>query len=268
MSQPSPKELPQVRARATCPAIALGPDASLEEAAQLMRARSVTGVPVVANGELRGVLASTDVLAALGRVMAAQASGDGSLSLGTLRVRDAMSSPALTVELDASVRDAARSMTKAKVHRLVVVEPSGAVAGILSARDLVIDVKEARSSRALGTIMTTQLETVGIGDPLREATERLARAYVHGLVVLDGTRPVGVFTHTQALALRMVPNELRDRPVEESMSYETLCLDESTPIYRAAAYMTAMRVRRILVTRAQHLAGIVSPLDLIGTLAV
>jgi CBS domain-containing protein len=86
-------------------------------------------------------------------------------------------------------------------------------------------------------------------------------------VVLDGTRPVGLFTHSEALALRKMPAALRRRPVEEAMSYETVCLDETTPLHRAAGYMAAMRVRRLLVVRSQRLVGVVSALDMVGVLA-
>lgn len=50
------------------------------------------------------------------------------------------------------------------------------------------------------------------------------------------------------------------------MSYETICLEDDTPVHRAAAYATAMNVRRLLIVRDRHLVGIVSALDLVFTL--
>jgi CBS domain-containing protein len=56
-------------------------------------------------------------------------------------------------------------------------------------------------------------------------------------------------------------------PIEDVMSYETICLDVSSPIHRAASYMVSMNVRRILVVEHRRLVGIVSCLDLVDVLA-
>jgi CBS domain-containing protein len=114
--------------------------------------------------------------------------------------------------------------------------------------------------------MTTTVESVDIGDTIEDAVRRLSAARVHGVVVADGSFPVGVFTHTEALAARKLPASLRAGPVEEVMSYETVCLDVSTPIYRAAAYAISMDLRRVLVVHDRKLVGILSPIDLVRVL--
>jgi CBS domain-containing protein len=115
--------------------------------------------------------------------------------------------------------------------------------------------------------MTPNVETVSIGDSIEYATRKLAATNVHGLVVVDGETPVAVYTHREAMASRTLPAELRQRPVEEVMSYETICLNVDTPVFRAAAYGMAMDVRRFLVVEHRKLTGIVSALDLVATVA-
>jgi signal-transduction protein with cAMP-binding, CBS, and nucleotidyltransferase domain len=51
------------------------------------------------------------------------------------------------------------------------------------------------------------------------------------------------------------------------MSYETICLDRSTPVYRAAGHAIAMSVRRILVVEKHYLVGMLSCLDLLRAIA-
>jgi CBS domain-containing protein len=119
----------------------------------------------------------------------------------------------------------------------------------------------------ISTVMSTPVESVDIGDTIDEALARLASAAVHGLVVVDGMAPVGVFTHAEALASRRLTSALRSQPVEEMMSDETLCLNVATPIRRAAAYAVGTNARRILVVQSRHLVGILSPIDLVGVLA-
>jgi CBS domain-containing protein len=109
-------------------------DASIEEAARLLHANSVTGLPVVDGfGALVGVISQTDLVGVIdspvGRLIRARPSG--------LRVGELMSSPAITVPMTGSLRDAARRMVDSRVHRLITTDDAGRPVGVLSAIDLV-----------------------------------------------------------------------------------------------------------------------------------
>jgi predicted transcriptional regulator len=51
------------------------------------------------------------------------------------------------------------------------------------------------------------------------------------------------------------------------MSYETICLDADTPVYRVAAYAISMNVRRLLIVDHRELVGILSTVDLLDAVA-
>jgi predicted transcriptional regulator len=238
-----------VRDRMTSPAVTERPDMSVTALVAVLRLRGISAVPIVDNGKLVGLVSTTDILRAP----------------PIARVRDIMSSPVVTVSGDDSLDVAAKRLTSARVHRVVVLEGERVV-GVLSARDLLGEVKERKVSDPLASAMTTPVAAIEVGEAIEEAIRQLAEANVHGLVVVDGGSPVGVFTHAEALAARKLPPEMQQRPVEDLMSYETVCLDVSTPMYRAAAYATSMNVRRILVVEHRRLAGVVSCLDLVEVL--
>jgi CBS domain-containing protein len=106
--------------------------AHLFEAAQLMDAHRVHGLPVVdATGAVVGVLSQTDLLRA--RVVEHLWT-----SLRGLAVRHVMTAPAITISVHADLDDAAELMEQRRVHRLVVVGPDGLTpVGVLSVSDLV-----------------------------------------------------------------------------------------------------------------------------------
>jgi len=109
-------------------------DASIEEAAHLLHANSITGLPVVDPfGSLVGVISQTDIVGVLdsrvGSVVRSNRSG--------LRVGELMSSPAVTVSMMGSVVEAAGLMVGSRIHRLVAVDDAGRPVGVLSAIDLV-----------------------------------------------------------------------------------------------------------------------------------
>jgi len=106
-------------------------DALLYEAAQLMDAHRVHGLPVVDHDrKVVGVLSQTDLL----RVRTIEHLWT---SLRHLAVRHVMTAPAITITVDATLDDAALRMEELRVHRLVVTGSDGTPVGVLSVSDLI-----------------------------------------------------------------------------------------------------------------------------------
>lgn len=107
-------------------------DAPLADAARLLEAHRIHGLPVVdALGSLIGVISDSDMLHA-------RTTEELWSRWPGLRVKHLMSSPALTIAADADLAEAARLMERERVHRLVVVGMDGSTpSGILSTSDLV-----------------------------------------------------------------------------------------------------------------------------------
>lgn len=102
------------------------------EAAQLMDAHRVHGLPVLnADGAIVGILSQSDLL---------RAKRDEHLwkNLPRLEVCQVMTTPAITVSLNALLEDAAELMEAHHVHRLIVVGSDGETpVGVFSVTDLV-----------------------------------------------------------------------------------------------------------------------------------
>jgi CBS domain-containing protein len=114
-------------------------DANVAEAVQIMADAHVSGLPVVDRTDrVVGVLSTTDVLQA-------QAEHDDRRARTELfertEVRELMSTPPHTIGSNADVREAAKHMLEAEVHRLFVVDGDQLV-GVISQTDI---------ARAVGT---------------------------------------------------------------------------------------------------------------------
>ncbi len=114
-------------------------DDPLESAERLLAAYDVSGLPVLdAGGNLVGVISRTDIAptgnAAVDTIVRTNAR--------RLAVGELMSSPAVRVQLTASLVEAARVMHDGHVHRVVVTDDEGRPVGILSASDFVALVAE------------------------------------------------------------------------------------------------------------------------------
>jgi CBS domain-containing protein len=120
--------------------VALG--TPLKDAATLLARHRISGLPVLGDGIVVGVLSEADIVSrsigaqeprgALGRLFGGRHQDD----VAPTHVRDAMSFPAITIGPNRSVAEAARSMVEHSVNRLPVVDGSRLV-GILTRADIV-----------------------------------------------------------------------------------------------------------------------------------
>ena len=103
--------------------LTVAPDDTVVHAAKDMTERRVRAATVVENGKVVGVMTVNDVMK---KVVAA------SQNPATTRVREIMSSPALSVKVNTSVAKAAGVMRSKNVRHLVVVDDDDKLVGMLS----------------------------------------------------------------------------------------------------------------------------------------
>jgi len=125
--------------------ITVEPGASLKDAARLLVEHGISGLPVVADGVVLGVISEADLLfkergpaehrGLLGRVLDGYGM-DGELKLEARDVGDAMTIPPLTIGPHRALRAAAALMLGEHVNRLPVVL-NGKLVGIVTRADLV-----------------------------------------------------------------------------------------------------------------------------------
>jgi CBS domain-containing protein len=241
----------------------VSPDASLDEVARKLADRRISAVPVVADGAVLGVVSRSDLLHA-GNFQAMEHSGRVALELPDRRAIDLVTGKPRVCQSTTSLRDAAREMRRYRIHRLFVVGKDGRPIGVISTLDLTAAVRDARSDRTLGDLMTSPVITVPASAKLAEAVDLLDRAHVTGLVVHDERWPIGMFTQAEALAARDLPGST---PIDDLHDPSLICLPVTTIAYRAAAQAAHLDVRRVIACRNHEAVGIVTGLDFAALVA-
>jgi CBS domain-containing protein len=124
--------------------VTIRPEETIKEAARLMVANRVSGLPVVDGREtLIGIVTEADFLqrehdrespsgGLLGAIFGPESSHSEAVTVG-----EVMSSNVITVAPDASVAEAARVLATGGIKRLPIVDPDGAVVGVISRADIV-----------------------------------------------------------------------------------------------------------------------------------
>lgn len=109
--------------------VVIEPSALVSEAETLLKTHRISGMPVVANGVAVGVISQTDIVIARSSVLS-------SGNWRRLRVQHIMTEPAVTVQMETSIRRAARLMINRHIHRLVVIDGEGKAVGVVTPLDL------------------------------------------------------------------------------------------------------------------------------------
>jgi acetoin utilization protein AcuB len=112
------------------------PDDYLLDAAARMQERGVRHLPIIdGNGRVIGIVSDRDVRSAVGDPARALG-GDHPMSADLLRVRDAMSQPAITTTGDRSCREVGRLFADRALGAVPVVDDAGSLIGIVSYIDV------------------------------------------------------------------------------------------------------------------------------------
>ncbi len=170
--------------------VSVTPDTPIKDVAVVLVERGISGLPVRdAEGAVVGVLSEADLLVKQGGppehsggLFAWLVDTASSPDLAKLRAHtagEAMTAPAITVEVDSPVTEAARTMVSLGVNRLPVVE-DGTLVGIVTRADLV------RLFTRSDEEIAREIREDVVGRMLWIAPERLEVEVDEGEVVLRG----------------------------------------------------------------------------------
>jgi len=110
----------------------------------------------------------------------------------------------------------------------------------------------------VGEIMTKDVVTLKLTQPIEEATMVLLRRHVHGAPVVDDDgRLVGMLNF---MDLKRHAGE--ERMVRDVM-WPAAAVEEDAPIQEVAAKMLEEKVRRVVIVRRGQVVGIVSATDVV-----
>lgn len=226
---------------------------------QLLQSHRVSSVPIVGpEGAPIGLVSRTDLIRhGLAGLLARTGPNAASLAIPQGTARDIMSTTLVTLRSDRTLRDAAAEMVRHSVHRVLVTEADRLI-GIVSTTDLAAAVHGARIDTPISDWMTSPAVTITSQQPVAAAIDLLNQKHLSAVIVVDDGWPVGILSQVDAIAARDVA---RDTPVDSLMDSAIVCLPSTMRVFRAAGHAAQLDVRRVVVTLAHEVVGIISGLD-------
>lgn len=202
------RPIDQVRVREimTRSLIKTEPGKSPEETAKKMIEKEIAGLPVVKDGEVHGMITTTDLTDYFANEYR-----------GRAKVKDLMASPVETIKENQSAFHAGRIMKEEDISKVVVTRDKRAI-GIVTEQDLSLaspgkhpsTVKYPREDKGrekhhdrikiylmiVKDIMQGNLETADPEEDAAKAAERLIKNDIGSLVVTEDKEPIGILTKT------------------------------------------------------------------------
>jgi CBS domain-containing protein len=225
----------RVRDVMTPEVVTVSPDTPLPQVLDLLLARGIKAVAVTEGRKAVGMITGGDLLGRAGMAFRLslyvelppemRAEEARRLSVQGKTARDVMSGQLVTVNIRATVPEAAALMAARKFKRLPVVDDAGDLVGIVSRIDILRTISTAASMTAAGSapepasgaeplpsplpqglkltagdVMLRKVPTVGPDAPLEEALDKLVASPLRRVVVVDGSgRVLGVVLDRELL---------------------------------------------------------------------
>lgn len=116
--------------------ITVVPETKIDEAANLMKTRDFRRLPVVENGKLVGFISDRDIMRVAPSPATTLSRYEINSLLAKIEVKDIMQKNVISVNVDATLEEAALLMYKNRIGGMPVVSSVGAVVGVITETDI------------------------------------------------------------------------------------------------------------------------------------
>lgn len=247
------------------PVFTISADAELDTARDRLANHGVSSLAVTdGHNPVAAVISRTDLLAA-GSVEVDEKHGALHLRLPRKKVREIANPDVVVVDPEVeTVRVASGRMVERRVHR-VFASKGEHLYGVLSTRDVMRCVADARVTTIIDTVMSTPVQVVEAKEQIDFAVARLRQVGTSAIVVVDQRGwPVGLLTQREALEAR---GYFSADTVDLLMSPRFITVREGAALHYVAAQAVATRARHAVVVDDRQVLGVVSGLDFAGAAA-
>jgi len=109
--------------------------------------------------------------------------------------------------------------------------------------------------------------TIGPDTSVYEGLKIMAEQEIGSLLVLEGGRPIGIFTERDyARSVILKGRTSKDTPVHEIMTHRPICATPTQTVEECMALITDKRIRHLPVIDGGELVGLISIGDLVKSI--
>jgi len=274
----------EVMAIATTDVISIPPSKSIIGAVEQMTKCGFRRLPVTDPGtkKLRGIITSGDIINFMGggdkhRLVEVRHNGNLIAALNE-NVRTIMTQKPITLGHDASISDAVGIITGKKTGGIPITGRDGALAAIVTERDVLRVLASERSMLSVEDVMTTALRVTEPDCPIAKVTKDMTTYRFRRLPVVSDDVLYGIITATdimrylgsrEVFARLTTGNiaEVTGLPVRTLVAGSLITTTPGRSINEAAREMLKKNIGALPVIEDSRLVGLVTEFDLVRAFA-
>ena len=189
-----------------------------------------------------------------------------------MKVRDVMTSPAITSSIDASAAQVAQSLVRHAISGAPIVDREGCIVGLVTEGDLVAVETHGKCLNVtpVEEVMTRAVDVAALDDDVEAAAERLVQFGYRLMPVVEGGRVVGVVSRRDLLRHCDVADREVNRTVaaaiDEIASSSDITFAVSAGVVTLAGEVPTGGHRRELHDKVARIDGVLAVDDRLSTL--
>ena len=238
----------------------LPPEATLQQAVREMSDEQISCVIVLAEGIPVGIVTESNIVCAF------HARTPSDTPVGTI-----MSQPLISAPVDLDLVSARRLTEEKKIRHLVVLDETGAIAGIVSDTDfrMYLGSSAFRHVRTLAGIMDHEVPHLPPEAALDKAIAQMIEQGADYLIVSEGDMPIGILTERDIPRLLAQHDSPQVLTLRETMSAPLRSVSVDMSVTGAMEAMARFRLRHMVVlSKSGQIAGVVNQRRLLEQLAL
>lgn len=212
----------------TAPVATVDLDAPLHDVVSLLLHREIKAVPVMNENRILGIITGGDLLSRAQMPLRLDMHGHlptilraehvHSQKFDALKAKDIMTSPAMTLNMRATLDDALATMTSKHVKRLPILTNDGILMGIVSRTDILeaigqtvtvadhLNVLPPGIKSTAQEILYTNVPVAGPEEPLSSIIKMMVGSFLRLVVIIDAQKTILGIIHDWDILLRAVEN--------------------------------------------------------------
>jgi CBS domain-containing protein len=255
----------------TSEVLAISPENTLHEAAQLMGEKHIGSLIVIKYDTPVGIITEGDLLNVVSKGIPLEMDWiRSSPSIRNQKVEKTMSFPLVRICVDRTLKDAARTMIEKRIRRLGVCD-SGNLCGIITTSDMICCLPQVPETMKpwfeVDHFMSKQVVSADERTLLENVAKIMAKKHVGSVIVTSQEEPIGIFTERDLLTKFLAQDRSLIEEVGNVCSSPLITAPIGISAHNAASIMVEKHVKRLPITKNGKLVGVLSARDLVEAYA-
>ncbi len=235
--------------------VSVPPDTSLSKSLRIMSENHISCLIIAEGSRPLGILTERDIIKIASR----------RIDIYSTKISEVMSSPVITVSIDANILEIYGILRSERIRHLVVLDRDGVGQGVVTQTDIIKELGARLNQRkSVYDVMTRNVLTANLDDLFINTIKLMAERSISCVVVEDDFRPVGLITERDVSRLMSQGVNFLKEKLGSWMSTPVEFVASDTPLVEAIRRMDEKKHRRFLVMDEKwRLTGLITQSDLV-----